>query len=382
MRKTFIRLALAGILIIPMAAMAATFSAGDVYQLGSGNQVPGNAYLAAGSVAIDGQVMGDVTAAGGTLMVSGLVQSDALLAGGTINVLGSVQGDLRAAGGTILVAGSVGGDVALAGGHLSIANNARITGDVAVVGGRLNIEGPVMGNVLFSGGSVYINNAINGNVEINAQQIQLGPQAVISGNLSYHSANPAVIDPQARIVGQVNAQQPEQPTMMNLRMAKEILVAIFGALIFLKFLMQLAGSLFFVLVFRRMSKWLVGEALGDFWNMAGRGFIVLILVPAGAFLVAFTILGLPIGILAFLGYIAWIILAHLAAPLIVGTWLYRRIFKEPSAQIDWKSTTLGVLALSVAGWFPFIGWAFKCVFVLAALGAIAKAWHKHIWLLR
>ncbi|PIR83649.1 hypothetical protein COU18_03125 [Candidatus Kaiserbacteria bacterium CG10_big_fil_rev_8_21_14_0_10_51_14] len=360
-------LALAGLLCVPIAAFAAEFRTGDQPSLPAGEVVNEDLYMVGGNVTSAGSVRGDLIAGGGTVIVNGAVSSDLLVGGGNVTILGDVGDDVRVAGGNILIQGSVGGDVVVGGGQVNLSGS-RIGGDVAVGGGMVRLDAPVSGDVRIAGGQVNINSTVNGNVEIHAEEVTLGPKAVIHGNLTYSATKEVILEEGAIVRGETNFT--EQPDVRSA--AKAGLLALASFLFVSKFLMMLVGAFTMWLMFRRFSVELVQTAAAKPLPIMGRGLIFLIVTPIVSVALLFTIVGIPLGAVGLLAFAAAMIAVSLASPIVLGSIVHTWIFKPAQYEISWKTILLGVVLYFLIGLIPFIGGLALFALLLLVLGAAMK----------
>jgi hypothetical protein len=108
---------------------------------------------------------GDLYLLGGRVSVLGTVDGDLTALGGQVDVSGTVTGDLLVAGGNIAISGTVDGDVRIAGGQINVAGAIRQ--DVAATGGQLTVPGgaTIGGDLLVTGGQISVAGSVTGNVE-------------------------------------------------------------------------------------------------------------------------------------------------------------------------------------------------------------------------
>ena len=108
---------------------------------------------------------GDLYLLGGRVSVQGTVDGDLTALGGEVDVSGTVAGDLLAAGGNVSINGIVDGDVRIAGGQLNVAG--AIKEDVAATGGQVTVPGgaTIGGDLLVTGGQVSVAGSVTGSVE-------------------------------------------------------------------------------------------------------------------------------------------------------------------------------------------------------------------------
>ncbi|HEX7051180.1 MAG TPA: hypothetical protein VF188_13315 [Longimicrobiales bacterium] len=97
-----------------------------------GGRVLGDVRAAGGQVLLTGDVANNATVAGGqvTLGEGAVVRRNAYLAGGSVRVDGTVMGLLRAAGSDVVLDGTVGGDVRVEAEHLRVGPGAHIAGEL------------------------------------------------------------------------------------------------------------------------------------------------------------------------------------------------------------------------------------------------------------
>ncbi len=376
MNKKIVYFGLVSALVtIPLSVHAAQFRAEEQPSLGTAETIQGNLYMAGGNVSSAGSVRGDLAVAGGNLIVSGPVANDLLAAGGSLTVTSEIGGDARIGGGTITIQGKIAGDTVIGGGQVSIGG-AGIGGDVAAAGGTITISAPVSGNVKIAGGEVRIDAPVSGNVDIMAEKITLGTRGVISGNLTYTSRSEATLEKGAVVQGETNFTRREE-----MRATPAALAAIFSLALLAKILMSFVGALLIYLVFSRyVREVLVNFAAKPLENL-GRGFVTCIVLPVASIILLATVIGLPLGALSLLAFIAALIFVSLLAPIVVGSMVHKWIWKSAEFEVNWWIILMGVVIYMLIGFIPLIGWVAKFAIMLATLGVvvmlkwrIAKDW--------
>jgi hypothetical protein len=365
--------------LVPLLAGAAEFRAGTQSSLQQGMTVNDDLYMVGGTVMSAGAVRGDLVASGGTLIVSGPVTGDALLGGGNITIVGQISDDLRAGGGNIVVQSTVNGDVVLGGGQVSLSGE-RVGGDVAIGGGSVRIDAAVGGDFKAGGGEIYINGPVGGDVEIHAEKVTLGPRANIAGNFTYKAAQTATMEEGAVVRGETSftERMPREGTREGIRSA----IATFITVWFIaKFLMLLAGAFALALIFKRYSHELVARATARPLLELGRGLVFFIVLPVLSVLLFVTVIGIPIGIIGLLTFAIVCIFVSLAAPIVLGSFVHKLIWKPQGYVVNWVSVLIGVVLYFILGIIPFIGWILSFVLMMITLGAmlnikwsIAKEW--------
>lgn len=351
----------------------------NLYFAGQGADIAGDVngdVVAVGSVVgVKGNVSGDVVAAGGRVSVSGNVGGSVFAGGGTVDVSGNVGGSVRTGGGTVTVSGIIEKDLVVGGGQIIVMPDAIIRGDLILGGGTADIQGRVLGNVRSGARQLTLNNQIGGKTDLNVEGLVLGPKAVLSQGLTYHSYAEAKINPAAKITGAVNFDRKQG----SQKSGRTFLPAIFGVGAILKLLMFFAAGLVFAYFFKKSTASIVHGSMSS-WKVLWKGFAFLILAPILAVILMVTVIGIPLGALAFLVYGFVLLVACVLAEVAAGAWLQKWIWKKET--VDWKTVLLGVAAFMVLGWIPFVGWLAVFLLFLSAIGAsthyFRESWAKEL----
>lgn len=108
---------------------------------------------------------GDLYLLGGRVTVDGTIDGDLTALGGQVEINGTVTGDVLAAAGTISLDGTVEGDLRIAGGQLHVGG--EVGEDVAAAGGQITVErgGTIGGDLIATGGQISISGSVTGRVE-------------------------------------------------------------------------------------------------------------------------------------------------------------------------------------------------------------------------
>jgi hypothetical protein len=257
----------------------------------------GKSVYVGGKVDITDPVQGTVRAAGGEITLSAPVSGDAHLAGGSITVKGAVSGDLRAAGGSVVIDSPIGGDATVGSGSLELGPNARIAGKLVFRGGELKQD----------------------------------PAAQVIGGIEQHSGrmrHAHDFDPFGRFA------RGWLWTVGLMVMAAIIAAALPGPT-------------------RRMAT----ELREHPWTAPLIGFIALTCIPIAAVLIMITIVGIPIGILAILGYAALLLVGYVWLSVVVGGMLLDRFRADIASQIAWRvgAAVIAMLVLALLARVPFVG---------------------------
>jgi cytoskeletal protein CcmA (bactofilin family) len=357
---------------VPVLAFDAR--SGLTVTVASGEVVDDDLYVAAESIIIDGTINGDLWAAGNTITVNGIVNGSVMAAGRIVNINGDVTHAVRAVAETININGDVGGDVMAGSGKVNIASTTTIGGDLLFGANAASIDGSIEGNIKGNGSEVTISNRVNGNVELEVESLTILSTADIGGDLNYTSEEEADIQSGAQIAGATTHKLPE---VKKERTKAFPFVLFFGALgKVMSFLMALVTGL--VIIFlapRRLTS--IAEAIGSRPGpSAGWGALIVFVAPLAALLVCFTIIGIPVGLIALALYGIALYLAQIPVGLFIGRWIIGRFRVVEGKAIMVGALAIGLAILKLLSLIPYFGFVVGLAVVIFGLGAVVAAKRK------
>lgn len=352
------------LILIPFQAQAAEFRSGDTVTLQRNETLDTNAYLAGGTVQIDGTVNGDLLTAGGTVHITGNIIEDATIAGGTIVLNGTMGDDVRIAGGNVVIQGDILGELLAVGGAITLSSTASTTGQVTLAGGEITLDGSINAPIRVYGDKVIIRGRVNDSVDIQATEVTVASSAVLVGKLTYSSPREATIEPGSSVQGGITYHQTEQ------KKDKSNWASFTGfAWLYSWLTALLLGAIIFALLPLLTAQ--VIRYSGRHAGIAGLvGLAGLILVPIIAILLMVTILGIPLGILLILLYIFGIIIGNVLGGIFLGSWIWKVVKKLPDFPVSWIIVLVGITLTSLLTFIPLIGWLLQFVVFLIGFGGI------------
>ncbi len=337
--------------------------AAKTYRLAEGQSHKGDLYLYSGTVRIAGVQHGDVTAFTESLTVTGSVTGDMYVMAHKITIDGRVGDSARFFGGGVKVNGTIEGDLIVFGRDVTLAPKAKVTGDVSVFAGHVVIDGTVDGSLKATGGSVAVGGTIAKDARIKSDEVEIGPNARIGGDLSYTSRNRLDLEGKGIVAGDIDYMEKKEKVERGIRstVGKCVKWIWFTAAGLVVGLVALA-------IFRRLAPAILGALSGDTLRSAGFGFMAVIVVPVVAVISCILIVTIPLAVLVLLLYCVALYLAKVP----VGVWLGQRILKalgrtDPSPY--WSLTT-GLLALYIVFPIPILGKLAWVACLFTGLGAI------------
>lgn len=333
-------------------------------------------YLAGGTIDVLADVDGDVIAAGGQINIDQTVSGDILVAGGNVAIRARIGDDVRAMGGNITVSGAVGDEAIIAGGNVLISPTATVGGRALLGGGTVRVEGKVGKGIKAAANRVVIDGDVTGDVELFAETVEIGPRAMIRGNLIYRSRENAQIASAAKITGAVTRERFDMEDRMHERsrvfrpiatLALYITLMVTGIVLYLLFPIATVGAA------RTVNT--------SPWRSLGLGFAVLAATPLVVLLLFISFVGIWLGLLALALYLALWLLGFLTGVLTVGEWGLRFIGRAQTATKGWRvlSVVAALLVLWVVRLVPVLGGIAVFALLIFGLGALTLYfWRRYV----
>lgn len=353
-----------------IAFAAAPVSAWDVLTsdqpllIASNRDLPGETVLFGGDLTLQGRARDDLfLITKGEVDLKGAAENDLWAVAGEIRIDGKVADHARiAAFKSIIVNGKIGSSLAAYGSTIHISTNAIVGGASYLVGENLLLEGTFADAVRVQGVSVTLAGHFMTNVAINAaQNIILVPGTVIEGSLLYRGPSELVPPDGVDIHGKLSR--------LPAPLAKPVTM---GDWLFK--LAMLAGAIVVGLLLLHMCPVHMGQAMQQIrqsqWKCLLAGLAAFCLLPMLAFVLAITVVGIPLAIITVLLYILALYLGKFYAALMIGRLLLLRQPRAPTL----VAFVLGALVVFLAVNLPGpLGVAVWCWATWLGMGAIALA---------
>jgi hypothetical protein len=274
-------------------------------------------------------------------------------------------------GGNVDIDKPVDGNLYVAGGDVNIS--APVTGNLRIAGGDVTVKGSVGGKLAVAGGNVKIDSAVDGNASVSGGQLELGPNARIKGQLAFNGGQ-LDQDPAAQVVGGITrgARHRHRWDRHEWDSDRDIGSGI-GRAIWITGLMLLAAIIAGALPgpVRRMED----ELRTRPWLATLLGIVALIGIPIAAVIVMVTIIGIPLGLLGILGYVALLLIGYVMTSVVVSGMLLDRYKAEAATRTAWRvgAAVLAMLVIASAAHVPYVGGFIALTALVVGVGVIVGA---------
>jgi len=287
--------------------------------------------------------------------------------GRDVHITEAVEGGVRAVGGNVTVDAPVSGRLQLAGGNVVVGPSAVVSGDASIAGGDVTLEGAFKGRLRTAGGHVRIDGPVSGDASIAAGTLELGPKARIDGKLRFRGGD-LHRDAAAQVTGGID--QAAGRASHHLHRERTAAERFLHGWIWSVGLILLAGLVAAGLpgVSQRMAV----ELRERPWITALVGLVALTTIPVAAVLIMITIIGIPVGVLALIGYAALLLLGYVWAAVVVGGLLLERVKPETAMRAAWQAgaAALAMLVLAILARAPIVGGLVKLTALAVGVGMI------------
>jgi len=314
-------------------------------------------------VRIAEDVAGDVMVGGDQLAITGVVGGDYLGAGRTLEIDGRISGDVRAGGRTVRIGGDVARNVTAAGQQVVVAEDATIGRNAYLAGQLVQVDGAIGGFLRATAQDIVLNGTVEGSVDVRGGSLRIGPEARITGDLTYRVPAASVrIDPAARIGGTRTMLPVEE------KRARPP-VAMFRGLTALAFLLT---GVVLVAVFARTAAAAEAALRRRPGASLGLGLAWVILVPIGIAILALSVLGIPLALIVLAVYLFSLYIGRVVVALWLGRLLLRRWARPERGRLV-VAYLLGGILLLLLCLIPVLGKIILIVATLLGLGSLALA---------
>jgi cytoskeletal protein CcmA (bactofilin family) len=352
------------VLALPSIGHALERRTGDLITVAAGETIEDTLFAAGQTIEIDGNVNGDLLAFGRTVTVRGNVAGNIFTGGQDVTVEGTVGGSIiGGAQGLTLARAHIERNLFGFGNDVDIDDATEIGGNTFAFGEGVSIGGRVGSDLYGFGNSVTVGGTVLGDVEGFGSSVRLLPTARVTGNVTARvdTAGDLSIADGAVVGGTTNEILVEREQRRNpyytfgfyVRQVVRLGAAFVTGLVLF--------SLFPAL--REVTLPTVVAVL----RSGGIGLAAMVTMPVAAFLVCLTVVGLPVGILAFILGAIGLYVSKTILALVIG----RSLFRDPQSQPHYAVALLAGLAIVIVAInVPVIGGLASFLLTIVGFGII------------
>jgi hypothetical protein len=349
---------------------AADFRTGDTVHLSKGTVVDQNLFAAGSSVTIDSDVNGDLMCAGQNIIITGNVSGDILCAGQTITITGDVSGSIRAVAQHLTIESTVNRNITAAGQTVTLTN-AAVAGEVYAASANSSVSGSIGRGLYLATDNAVLDATIQGNVQAVANRLTIGSRTGITGNLVYESDNNAVIDRDASISGSITRKTPvtHKGVNENKTPISSYSRDIWSVRRLFLILTWLGIGLLLVIIFPKG----ITSVITNLEQSASRSFtvgmLITVIMPFVLIILVFTLIGIPLAVLAGILWVFCLTFSRLFVAILVGQKILESFMHNRKDSLL-LSAFIGIPLSWFAFYLPYIGWIISFFAMILGLGAV------------
>jgi len=356
-------------------------------------------FITGSKIKMQGRVDGDLFAFCQEIVLSDSVNGSFNSFSMNVQILGPVGQSVRGFANYINCNAPVGRNLLVFGNQVTVGPKARIGHNGDFYCAKLVFEGRLDGDLKIESRDAEISGYVAGDVWFEDGKLEIGPDAVIDGNVYYKSVHKADISKSARISGEVNWEELEEKkgggtdiTMgkffawvfsvrgyLLLTTLVSLLSLIFSAIpfpaglaiIFYSIVFLISGNVIILLTRERMRITLA--TMDDrLLPSLGLGFVIFFVVPVISIVVLCTFLGAPLGIaLLFLFGIA-LLAGTVYAAAFLGSRFWRIVGRKKDEGSPHLFYSTGIVLLIILSFIPILGYLLVTAVIMTGLGGLAQ----------
>jgi cytoskeletal protein CcmA (bactofilin family) len=354
------------LLAVATPASATEFRKGDTVNVKKGEVVKGDIFATGEHIRIDGDVEGDVYAFAHQVDVTGHINGDLICFAQAVRVSGVIDGNLRAGANNVTLTGSVERNVMVWNETFNLDANGKIGRSLTAGGETLTLDGKIGRDFLGFAESTNISGFIGGSVREQGNSLSIASGAEIDGKTVFKGHK------EPNVASDAKLGSPLEFTMLERRHE-----ARGGGYYLWRVIWTGTFILFGLVLASLMPKFAIEsvESAGQIGASFGLGVLVFFGVAIGSLIACITIVGLLVGISAFMLWLVMLFAAEVVVGGIVGQWIMGR---EDEFWPFFLRVVVGIAAVRVVTSLPFIGGWAGFIVGIWGMGAISLALYRRL----
>ena len=392
MKTKALILGLAISLVLITSAPAAIFIGTDYRSFEPDTTYDEDIYIGGNSIRFQSSLTGDLLGGSRDLAFSGHCEGDLIWGAQHITINGPIDRTARLFGQDIEINAPIGRDLLAFGGLIIIGPGTKIMKSGNLFGGNVQFNGLVGENLRIEADKVSISGTINGNLDIEAKNLEIKPNTVIEGNLIYKTPEKAKIESSVKIGGetkwteiQAKARESKYKAFKPITFFVDmflvfnfvISIIIFvitivlgnSAIIPIMFLALIICGIVIVSLNRNFATRAVGVLEKRFFASFGLGILLILLFPIASFLALISLVGIPLAILILFIFGMVSFIGSIYAAQFVGCAI-GRLLNLGRRPLSILTLLIGIIVLAGLILIPVIGWIIAFVVISSGFGSV------------
>lgn len=315
------------------------------------------------NVILADKIIGDSAIAGSMVDIKENIEGIGLLAGQTINVNGNLDYAFIA-GQTINITSEINKNVYIAGKTISFDKDSKVGRDTKIVGEDINLSGKYGRHMDLGANKIVFNDntIINGNVTLNAEEIEIMGNVTIEGTLKYNEDASIKINDSASIKNIEKSKKIEKKK-------KSINVGDLVLSMINMIVVTLVISLLLPKTISKTDEIYENKGFEYYAKNFGIGLLFLICIPVATLILLVSNIGTSLGLILGALYIVALYLAYCFSGYIFGELIFNRLLKLNINK--YLIIIMGIVLIKLLVLIPIIG---SVVSLIALAIGITSIW--------
>ncbi|MBN1458388.1 MAG: hypothetical protein JXA57_02555 [Armatimonadetes bacterium] len=368
MRTTFCVICL---LLCTCPVSATVFRTDDSVTIDPGATIDDDLFVAGGSVLVAGTVKGDLFAVGDSVRVTGPIEGTVHAVGREVRITSDVDGSALALGQNLSIAGTIGRNVAAAGQGVIVEETGAISRDFHAAASQVSLDGSVGRDAWLMTAQATVRGTVQRMLHFEGDKLHLGPRAHIGDGLVYRSPQEPIIEEGAVVLGKIQRLPPRETRVAEKKPFGAVLRTLLIPLVLISFpVLFVFGAVGLALAPRVFVASANAVGHRGWWSLL-LGLLVVVFGPAAVFLVMSTVVGLPIAVLALVGWFVALAFSEVPVAIFLGRKILRPFIGGPASA--YAGLLVGLIALAVLVLLPVVGPIIGGFATLLGVGAYSRS---------
>ena len=337
---------------------AAKIDTGDNLTVGADEMIDDDLYLFGETITVSGIVTGDAVLFGREVLVDGNIMGSLLVFAETVRISGNIAGTVRGGSNSFSFSGSSGRDLMIMANSITVAG--PVGQDLFAAASNGTITGSIGRDLKSSMNRLIVDGPVGGDINAAVSELVIGPNALISGKVTYTSEAEATINSQAVVGGSITRLDPPTTQVTAVSTGRSIwsFVRPILSLLFVALLM--------ILLFPAVTKGSAAMIEGKPAPSLGAGALIVFVAPIAALVLLVTGIGIPVSFLSMLLYLVLLYLSRVFAGYFLADFAFKKFGVELHPVLK---ALIGVLVLALVIKIPYVGWLIHLAAVIFGTGA-------------
>ncbi len=340
---------------------------GEAVRLGASTLIiTGEAELiwaGAANITIDANVANEVAVGGAQVDITGSIGTNLWVGGAEVNLSGDVGKDVGAGANKLNIDLTIGGDLMAGGASVIVSPNTVVNGTTRLGGEYIEFNGEAKDTIVLRGTTVVFNGRADRGLTVEADSLTLGPNAVITGDLTLRPDTETTQETGATITGSTRVDVPEWWEQV-----------VYGRFAFVLF--GVIATLIVGVLFLLIARGSVEEMASTFRRRPISGFflgiLAIILLPIIIFVLMVTVVGIPLAIAVIFLIPVVFVLAYTISAIGLADFALHRGGGRRGILLTLFFLIVGALALGLIAMIPVAGGPILGILMVLGFGTVVR----------